>query len=40
MIMPDILPVEHDKTMSKLGLIDTLFGIGLPNFAFAFASFC
>lgn len=39
MIMPDILPVEHDKTMSKLGLIDTLFGIGLPYFASAFAIF-
>ena len=39
MIMPDILLVENYKTMSKLGLIDTLFGIGLPYFASAFAIF-
>lgn len=38
-IMPDILLVEHYKTMRKLGLIDTLFGIGLPYFASAFAIF-
>ena len=39
MIMPDILLIENYKTMSKLGLIDTLFGIGLPYFASAFAIF-
>jgi len=39
MIMPDVLLVENYKTMSKLGLIDTLLGIGLPYFASAFAIF-
>ena len=39
MIMPDILLIENYKTMSKLGLIDTLLGIGLPYFASAFAIF-
>lgn len=39
MIMPDILLVENYKSMSKLGLIDTLLGIGLPYFASAFAIF-
>ena len=39
MIMPDILLVENYKTMSRLGLIDTLLGIGLPYFASAFAIF-
>jgi sn-glycerol 3-phosphate transport system permease protein len=39
MIMPDILLIENYKTMSKLGLIDSLFGIGLPYFASAFAIF-
>ena len=39
MIMPDILLVENYKTMSKLGLIDTMLGIGLPYFASAFAIF-
>ena len=39
MIMPDVLLVENYKTMSRFGLIDTLFGIGLPYFASAFAIF-
>jgi sn-glycerol 3-phosphate transport system permease protein len=39
MVMPDILLVENYKTMSKLGLVDTLFAIGLPYFASAFAIF-
>ncbi len=39
MVMPDILLVENYKTMSKLGTIDTLLGIGLPYFASAFAIF-
>lgn len=39
MIMPDILLVENYKTMSRLGLVDTLVAIGLPYFASAFAIF-
>ena len=39
MVMPDILLVENYRTMSRLGLIDTLLGIGLPYFASAFAIF-
>jgi len=39
MVMPDILLVENYKTMSRLGLVDTLVGIGLPYFASAFAIF-
>jgi sn-glycerol 3-phosphate transport system permease protein len=39
MIMPDILLVENYKTMSTLGLVDTLWAIGLPYFASAFAIF-
>jgi len=39
MIMPDVLLVENYKTMSQLGLVDTLLAIGLPYFASAFAIF-
>ena len=39
MVMPDILVVENYKTMARLGLVDTLFAIGLPYFASAFAIF-
>ena len=39
MIMPDILLVENYRSLSRLGLIDTLLGIGLPYFASAFAIF-
>ena len=39
MIMPDILLVENYKTMSQLGLVDTLVAIGLPYFASAFCIF-
>jgi sn-glycerol 3-phosphate transport system permease protein len=39
MIMPDILLVENYRTMSRLGLVDTLAAIGLPYFASAFAIF-
>ena len=39
MIMPDILLVENYKTMSHLGLVDTLVAIGLPYFASAFCIF-
>lgn len=39
MVMPDILVVENYKTMSQLGLVDSLWAIGLPYFASAFAIF-
>ena len=39
MIMPDVLLVENYRSLSRLGLIDTLLGIGLPYFASAFAIF-
>ncbi len=39
MITPDLLLVENYKTMSQLGLVDTLLAIGLPYFASAFAIF-
>jgi sn-glycerol 3-phosphate transport system permease protein len=39
MIMPDILLIENYRTLSHIGLIDTLLGIGLPYFASAFAIF-
>ncbi|HEY6132471.1 MAG TPA: carbohydrate ABC transporter permease [Rubrivivax sp.] len=39
MIMPDILLVANYKTMAQLGLVDTLWAIGLPYFASAFAIF-
>jgi sn-glycerol 3-phosphate transport system permease protein len=39
MVMPDILLVENYKTMTRLGLVDTLVAIGLPYFASAFAIF-
>ena len=39
MVMPDILVVENYKTMARLGLVDTLWAIGLPYFASAFAIF-
>jgi sn-glycerol 3-phosphate transport system permease protein len=39
MIMPDILLVENYKTMTRLGLVDTLAAIGLPYFASAFCIF-
>jgi sn-glycerol 3-phosphate transport system permease protein len=39
MVMPDILLVENYKTMARLGLVDTLWAIGLPYFASAFAIF-
>ena len=39
MIMPEILIVRNYQTLTKLGLVDTLFGIGLPYFASAFAIF-
>ena len=39
MIMPDVLVVENYRTMSQLGLVDTLAGIGLPYMASAFGIF-
>jgi sn-glycerol 3-phosphate transport system permease protein len=39
MIMPDILLVENYRTMSGLGLLDTITAIGLPYMASAFGIF-
>jgi sn-glycerol 3-phosphate transport system permease protein len=39
MIMPDILLVENYTTMRQLGLVDTIFAIGLPYMGSAFAIF-
>ena len=39
MVMPEILIVRNYQTLTHLGLVDTLFGIGLPYFASAFAIF-
>ena len=39
MIMPEVLIVENYRTMSQLGLVDTILGIGLPYMASAFGIF-
>jgi sn-glycerol 3-phosphate transport system permease protein len=39
MIMPEVLIVENYLTMSKLGFVDTIVGIGLPYMASAFGIF-
>ncbi|HEY8368518.1 MAG TPA: carbohydrate ABC transporter permease [Thermodesulfobacteriota bacterium] len=39
MIMPEVLMVENYVTLSRLGLVDTLLGIGLPYMASAFGIF-
>ena len=39
MIMPDVLLVENYRTMSMLGIRDTVFAVGLPYFASAFGIF-
>jgi sn-glycerol 3-phosphate transport system permease protein len=39
MIMPEVLIVENYQTMAKLGLVDTIAGIGLPYMASAFGIF-
>ena len=39
MIMPDILIVENYRTMSRLGVLDTIVAIGLPYMASAFGIF-
>ena len=39
MVMPEILIVRNYQTLNQMGLVDTLFGMGLPYFASAFAIF-
>jgi len=39
MVMPEVLIVENYLTMAKLGLVDTILGIGLPYMASAFGIF-
>jgi len=39
MVMPEVLIVENYRTMSQLGLVDTIRGIGLPYMASAFGIF-
>ena len=39
LIMPEILLVENFVTLSRLGLVDTVLGIGLPYMASAFGIF-
>ena len=39
LVMPDILIVENYKTMSQLGVIDTITAIGLPYMASGFGIF-
>jgi sn-glycerol 3-phosphate transport system permease protein len=39
MIMPEILIVENYRTMSRIGAVDTILGIGLPYMASAFGIF-
>jgi sn-glycerol 3-phosphate transport system permease protein len=38
-VMPDLLLVENYRTIASLGLVDSLFAIGLPYFASALAIF-
>lgn len=39
MVMPEILIVENYTTISKMGLLDTITGMGFPYYASAFAIF-
>ena len=39
MIVPEVLIVENYKIMSKLNLVDTILGVGLPYMASAFGIF-
>ncbi len=39
MVMPDVLIVENYRTLDRLGMIDSLLGIGLPYMASAFGIF-
>jgi sn-glycerol 3-phosphate transport system permease protein len=39
MVMPEVLIVENYRIMARLGLVDTIVGIGLPYMASAFGIF-
>ncbi len=39
MVMPDVLIVENYRTMSRLGILDSVLAIGLPYMASAFGVF-
>jgi sn-glycerol 3-phosphate transport system permease protein len=39
MVMPDVLIVENYRTLSKIGLLDSVLAIGLPYMASAFGVF-
>ena len=39
MMMPEVLIVENYRTMARLGLVDTILGIGLPYMASALGIF-
>ena len=39
MVMPEVLIVENYQIMARLGLVDTILGIGLPYMASAFGIF-
>jgi sn-glycerol 3-phosphate transport system permease protein len=39
MVVPEVLIVENYRTMSRLGLVDSILGIGLPYMASAFGIF-
>jgi len=39
MIMPEVLLVENYRTLSRIGLLDTIIGMGLPYLASAFGIF-
>lgn len=39
LVMPEVLIVENYRIMSRLGLVDTILGIGLPYMASAFGVF-
>ena len=39
LVMPEVLIVENYRIMSRLGLVDTILGIGLPYMASAFGIF-
>ncbi|MFY0022521.1 carbohydrate ABC transporter permease, partial [Acinetobacter baumannii] len=39
MVMPDVLIVENYRTMSRIGILDSIPAIGLPYMASAFGIF-
>src|SRR5262249_31132353 len=39
LVVPEVLIVENYQTMSRLGLVDTILGMGLPYMASAFGIF-